>query len=125
MQPKLEITSLHSSGGSREFISVTKNGISFPVHFANRMGIKKGDYLQTAILGSNMYVAKRPQGMFGGYKLMEVGGNESGRISINVKIEIIKFIVGKFRLSEKSFSQEYDGEFGKKVMVEWWTLEPA
>lgn len=121
--PKVEITNSSSKSKDNQYIRIKTTEITIPIAIMNSMGIKEKDFILTAVLGDQNFLAKRPSGMFGGDQIVMYQKNENyapyGRIQ--VKTTTTKQTVGEFTLG-KPFNQHEKNEQGRAVEIMFFPL---
>jgi bifunctional DNA-binding transcriptional regulator/antitoxin component of YhaV-PrlF toxin-antitoxin module len=120
MNLKLTILNLDVRGKNPDMIGVLKSGMTIPISYANRLGIKKGDYVLIARLNQSIFIAKRPSGLFGGHRASASGGN---KLSVQFNPVKLKIPTGTYSLLDDEIPQEIEDLNGKKHSATFYQIK--
>jgi hypothetical protein len=122
----LSFANLKKGDRGGDFIKVTKLGVYFSPVQMEALEIDKKTFLLFAVENGQIYVAKKPKGIFGGHRAV-FGANKAGEVS---KRPYVALKSAKYGLKEgsytlgKSVRTSLDDINGNKVVFEAYVLSP-
>lgn len=109
-----------------EYTKVSKSGIYFSPEHGDKLGIKQGDFVLFAKSGDDLFVAKKPVGLFGGHKLSKSSSSkkaESKRLWVNIAQKHLTFPLGQYDIG-KTVRTSLPDHKGKEIRFEAYRLIP-
>lgn len=105
-----------------EHLKISKSGIYFSPSNVHKLGLTKGSFILIALEDGVVYIAKKPTGLFGGYKVSR-SSKEGKRLWVNFSATKAGIPLGHFELGKAVKTSLLDHK-QKEIKFEAYELIP-
>lgn len=119
--PQIKILNLETKTKAHDVITVARTSVTIPAEIAERMQIKTGDFLLIGNLGTNVYIAKKPHGIFGGHRLYQK--EKHHKFIASLSMDKYSVAAGHYKLGQE-IPQTIKSHDGKDVQISFFEIQP-